>query len=505
MLGRLIFLGYGIILVISSFRLGVFSEISATANQPVNFEQILKSPGADWLTYGGDYASRRFSPLSNINQGNIADLQLRWTYQVEKEESNLRATPLVYDGVMYITNAYEIEALDAGSGKRLWFWRAEQYPRQWMNRGAALLGDKVFFITLDCTLTALDRKTGQLRWRQKFVDDKSPYHCTVAPLALKDRLIVGVSGGSDGVRGFLAALRERDGKELWRFWIIPEKGDLKGGAATWTTGSYDPELNLLYWATGNPWPDFDGRSRPGDNLYSDSVLALNPENGDLKWYFQFTPHDIHGWDANEPLVLVDLVWQGKPRKLLLQANRNGFFYVLDRKTGQFLLGRPFVEKLNWADGFSTKGRPIFDYQLNQGWVTGEQTCPGLTGATNWMPSSYNPVSDLFYVNVLESCDMEAGRRYLRAIDSHSGSVRWEYEMPGPNHIYAGILSMAGGLVFSGRDDRHFMVLDALNGRLLWEYDLGQLVFASPITYVANGRQYVTIAAGPKVFTFGLPD
>src|SRR3989344_4805815 len=450
MLGRLIFLGYGIILVISSFRLGVFSEISATANQPVNFEQILKSPGADWLTYGGDYASRRFSPLSNINQGNIADLQLRWTYQVEKEESNLRATPLVYDGVMYITNAYEIEALDAGSGKRLWFWRAEQYPRQWMNRGAALLGDKVFFITLDCTLTALDRKTGQLRWRQKFVDDKSPYHCTVAPLALKDRLIVGVSGGSDGVRGFLAALRERDGKELWRVWIIPE-------------------------------------------------------NGDLKWYFQFTPHDIHGWDANEPLVLVDLVWQGKPRKLLLQANRNGFFYVLDRKTGQFLLGRPFVEKLNWADGFSTKGRPIFDYQLNQGWVTGEQTCPGLTGATNLIPSSYNPVSDLFYVNGLESCDMEAGRRYLRASDSQSGSVRWEYEMPGPNHIYAGILSMAGGLVFSGRDDRHFMVLDALNGILLWEYDLGQLVFASPITYVANGRQYVTIAAGPKVFTFGLPD
>ncbi len=449
----------------------------------INFYDLLKSPNADWLTYGGDYGSKRYSPLFNINQSNVSNLQLQWAYQMPNEDSNLRVTPLVYEGVMYITNAYEVEALDAVTGTLLWAWHDEGYPETWMNRGAALLGDKVFFVTLDCALVALDRKTGQLQWRQKFVDDKSLYHCTVAPLALKDRLVVGVSTerktvGQEGAKGFVLALASSDGRELWRFWTVFEQDLVQGGAATWTTGSYDPELDLLYWATGAPNPGYETEDHPLDDKYFNSVIALDSGTGRKKWHYQFTPRDSHHWDANEPLVIADVVWKNNPR-YLMQANRNGYFYILDKKSGGLQFKKPFVQIKS-------------------------DLCPGVLGATNWMSSSHSLASELFYVNALESCGNEPGTHFLRAISPLTGEKLWEYKM-GSGSMYAGVMTTAGGLVFTGDDAKHFLALNDRWGTLLWKYPLDEAVFASPISYAVNGRQYVTIAAGPKIFTFGLPD
>lgn len=473
----------------------------------VDYSEILKSPGTDWLTYGGDYASRRYSPLKQINRRNIERLDLLWVYEVKNETSNLRVTPLVHDGAMYITNAHEIEALEAANGRRRWFWRADGYSETWMNRGAALLDEQVFFITNDCRLTALEKITGRLRWQKQYADPRNGYSCTTAPLALKDRVIAGVSGGDEGAPGFVAALAAEDGRELWRFSTVIREGTLKGGAATWLSGSFDSQLNLLYWSTGNPWPDFEGESRPGDNLYSNSVVALNPDNGQLRWHFQFTPHDLHDWDANEPLVLADLIWRGKPRKVLLQANRNGFFYVLDRTSGEFLLGKSFVKKMTWANGLDAKGRPLEAPEKNVGWLELKEkkwgVCPGLIGATNWMSSSFHPETELFYVVLLESCDLEPGKHFLRAIDPRSGNIRWEYAMSGLGRsAYPGVMSTAGGLVLAGDDASRFVALDAATGEWLWDFSLGYPVFSSPMTYEVNGRQYISIAAGPKIFTFG---
>jgi PQQ-dependent dehydrogenase (methanol/ethanol family) len=504
----------------------------------VTFDAIKAGEGANWLTYGGDYASRRHSPLRQIDTGNVARLAPAWTYRMDQAR-RLESTPLVADGVMYVTDTNQVTALDARSGRRIWEYRDDEAARQSVNRGVALLGDRVFFITADAHLVALDRRNGGVLWHREYASVNQGYFATMAPVALRDRVIVGVGGGDSGMRGFVAALSATTGEELWRFWTIPARGEPGfetwsdfplveyGGAGTWMSGSYDPDLNLLYWTTGNPWPDMIGQVRKGDNLYSCSVVALDASTGKLRWHFQFTPHDTHDWDAQSIPVLVDLEFGGRPRKLLMHPNRNGFYYIVDRVTGEFLRATPFVDKLTWATGVDAKGRPI---ETGADPTTkGVLTCPSKRGASNWMSPSFNPATGLFYVPSLEQCDVyvaaaktpppmrgmsgggtepvrtDPGRFYLRALDPKTGARRWEYAMTGPSTAWTGTVSTGGGLVFFGDDDGSLVAVDAATGRHLWHYAMGQLLTASPMTYSVAGKQYVAIAAGSDVFAFALPD
>jgi PQQ-dependent dehydrogenase (methanol/ethanol family) len=488
------------------------------------YDLIREGAGANWLTYAGDYAAHRHSRLAQISRANVSSLVSAWVYHVDGA-THLEATPLVYDGIMYVTNSNEVHALDARTGRPIWKYRDELAKRSDVNRGVAILGDSVFFATSDAHLVALNRKTGGGLWDREFADTSRGAFATLAP------------GGDTGVRGFLAAFSAATGEELWRFWTVPAKGEPGaetwgelgpewGGAATWLNGTYDPDLNLLYWTTGNPWPDFYGGARHGDNLYSDSLLALDADTGKVKWYFQFTPHDTHDWDAQAWPVLLDTVYEGRPRKLLLHANRNGYFYLLDRTTGEFLRATPFVERLNWAKGIDAKGRPIENPGMEPS-PNGTRVCPSVRGATNWMSPSYNPGTGLLYVPTVEECDLysssaktpepmknfagtggesiskEPGKFYLRALDPRTGQKRWDYPMTGHGDSWAGTVSTAGGLVFFGDDDGQLVAVDAVTGRHLWHYYLGQTLTASPITFIADGRQYITIVAATDVFTFAL--
>ncbi len=369
-------------------------------------------------------------------------------------------------------------------------------------------------------------------------DYREHYGATSAPLVVNDLVVSGISGGDEGVRGFLAAYKASTGERVWRFWTIPLPGEplsetwvgnalTHGCAATWLTGTYDARNNLLYWTTGNPCPDYNGDERKGDNLYSDSVLALEPETGKLRWFYQYTPHDLHDWDAQQTPMLIDAEFEGRPRQLLAQANRNGFFYVLDRITGELLLAKPFVEQLTWASGIGADGRPqVLSSRIPT--ATGTKVCPAVEGATNWMSTAYNPQTRLFYVMALEKCLLyskssapwergksfygggtrdipgEAGRKYLRAIDLQTGRIVWEYPQIGQAISWGGVLSTAGGLVFFGEDSGAFAAVDAKSGRLLWYFQTNELWKASPMTYAAAGRQYVAVAAGANVMAFGLP-
>jgi PQQ-dependent dehydrogenase (methanol/ethanol family) len=514
--------------------------ITAPAAQKgaVQFDDIRRGPGDNWLTYSGDYAAQRHSPLDQIHRGNVARLAPQWTYHVEQSR-RLETTPLVYDGVMYVSNSNQVDALDARTGRRIWRYVDDQSPRQSVNRGVALLGDRVFFTTSDAHLVALDRRTGGVLWHNEYASIDKGFHATLAPLALRDRVIVGVAGGDSGMRGFVAAISAVTGEELWRFWTVPARGEPGsetwsdfpleyGGGGTWMSGSYDPDLNLVYWTTGNPWPDMIGRIRKGDNLYTCSVLALDADSGKLRWYFQFTPHDTHDWDAQSMPVLADVEVQGRRRKVLMHPNRNGFYYVLDRATGEFLRATPFVDQLNWATGIDAKGRPIEVPGLDPT-PAGVRVCPSKRGASNWMSPSYSPQTGLFYVPSLEQCDVytatptvpepmkgmagggaeripsEPGKFYLRALDPKTGMRRWQYAMTGPATAWSGTVSTAGGLVFFGDDDGQLIAVDAENGRQLWHYSTGQWLTASPMTYRVAGRQYVAIAAGTDVFSFALSD
>ncbi len=492
-----------------SYRSGYREVVQDANNDPAAYGYIAESPGEDWLTYHGSYGAQRNSPLTQINEANLASVGPLWTYHVEGA-LNLRATPLVHHGRMYFVSNNDAYALDAATGKPVWIWRdLEHSGETTLNRGMAILNQRLFFATGDCRLVALDLD-GRLLWSKKYVPADQGYYCTVAPLALKDRIVTGVSGGGrTGARGFVASFSPVDGKELWRFWTVPDRGkpgsetwgdaDLEhSGASTWYTGSYDRELNQLYWPVGNPWPSFEGEKRPGDNLYSGSVVSLNPDTGALNWYFQFTPHDEHDWDAAVAPVLVDAQWQGKPRKLLMEANRNGFFYVLDRTNGKFLLGKPYAQKMNWASGLDANGRPerLSTKQDPRG------TCPS-PGATNWMSPTYNADAGLFYVVTLEQCDSARGHYYLRAIDPWFGKVAWEYPMQGPANMAAGALSTAAHLVIFGSDSGDLVALNAKNGKELWHAPSGGSIFASPMTYAVNGKQFIAIAAGSNILSFGL--
>jgi alcohol dehydrogenase (cytochrome c) len=506
--------------------------LCAGAAAQVRYDDILKSPGKDWLTYAGTYRGWRYSPLQQITPENAASLVPKWAYHVPGARG-LRSSPIVYQGVLYVTNTNAVYAVDARTGRLIWQYADTRAEKSGVNRGAAILGDRVYFTTSDNYLTALDRQTGAVIFSQKFADVEKGTTSTGAPFIFKDKVIVGSAGGDSGVRGFLAALSAETGEELWRTYTIPAKGEPGsetwgeyidwGGGATWLSGTFDPELNTLYWTTGNAWPDFNGAVRPGDNLYTSSLLALDPDTGKMKWYFQFTPHDTHDWDAQSWPVLIDIEWQGRMRKVVLHANRNGFFYMLDRVTGEFLRGTKLIDKVTWASGLDAKGRPILvpgqDPTPEGNWV-----CPSVKGATNWMGQSYHPGTGLLYVITLEQCGLfsissqepvpmknfsgggateEGGQVILRAIDPKTAKRAWEYPMTGMGRMWSGTVSTAGGVLFAGDDDGSLVALDAKTGRHLWHFNMGELLTASPITYEVDGKQYVAIASATAVFSFGL--
>jgi len=517
-------------------RAAALTLLAMSAAAQVRYEDIQKGPGRNWLTYSGDFSSQRHSSLSQINRDNVGSLAPKWIYHIPGAK-RLETSPLVFDGVMYASNTNEVFALDAKTGRLIWHFRAEAVDDDRVNRGVALLGDKVFFVTSDAHLIALHRTTGNVIWDRLFAPANQGYAATAAPLVVRDLVIVGVAGGGTGRRGFVAALDAQTGEERWRFWTVPAKNEPAartwaqfplewGGAPTWTTGSFDPDLNLIYWPTGNPWPDFYGGDRPGDNLYSDCILSLDAVTGKLRWYFQITPHDTHDWDANETPVLLDEEFGGSPRKLVVQANRNGYYYVIDRVTGEFLAARRFVDRLNWATGIDAKGRPIEVPRMDPT-PAGVKVCPSVRGATNWMSPSYDPSANLLYVVALEQCDIyvgsakapkplsgfhgtgaeqipdEPGRMYLRAISPRTGEIVWQHEMPGQGTMWAGTVSTAGGVVISGDDSGNLVALDTTTGEDLWHFYTGHTLYASPVTFSVDGKQYVTIAAESDLITFGL--
>ena len=499
-------------------------------------------PYADWSSYNGSDTSNRHSSLHQIDRDNVAKLAAAWFYPI-RDMSMIEGTPVVIAGIMYVTAVNQVYALDAATGREIWRYSQPRTPGVigdpgiGLNRGVAVRGDLLFTVTDHAHVIALNRFSGEPVWDTEMADSYDHYGAIAAPLVVGDLVIAGVSGGDTGLRGFLDAYDAATGKLAWRFWTIPEPGEpgsetwgdpeilRVGCGATWLTGSYDPELDLLYWATGNPCPDLNAELRPGDNLYTNSVLALKPKTGELEWYFQFTPHDTHDWDAQEPLLLIDEEFRGRPRKLLIQGNRNGFFYVLDRTNGEFLLGEPFVPQ-NWAKGMDEKGRPIV-IPGSDPTEAGSDVCPAIRGATNWWATSYHPGTKLFYLLAHESCmtytkddstwqrgrswlggtirlaDGSPNQKFIRALDIQTGRTVWDYAQTGKAHTYSGVLSTDGDLVFFGEDSGAFAALDARSGKALWHFQANQDWKASPMTYMVGGRQYVAIASGMGFWSFAL--
>lgn len=517
------------------------SQVSPVAD--VSAQDLLVQPvGANWTSYNGDYTGRRYSSLQEINLKNVGQLRAAWVFHPGNSQ-RLEVTPVVIRGVMYVTSANDVFALDAKTGRVVWHYQRPvssgllDDAAAHKNRGVAVWRRFVYSETDDAHLLCLDGRSGSLLWDVQYADKAKHYGATSAPLVIKNTVIVGTSGGDSGVRGFLAAFDAMTGKEKWRFWTVPAPGEfgseswpgdsyLHGGGTTWMPGTYDPELNTLYWTTGNPAPDFVGDSRPGDDLYTACLLALDPDTGKLKWYFQFTPHDLYDFDANETPLLIDATANGTPRRLIVQANRNGFFYVLDRTNGRFLHANAFVEKLTWASGVDSLGRPVLTGRIPT--AEGTQICPGINGATNWFSPSYNPSTGLFYVLALENCNLffakakpfvkgevyygtgtkmpvdEHYQKILMAISIADGKAVWRYPQIGRGESWGGTLTTAGGLVFFADDSGSLEAVDATTGRALWHFNTGQDFHASPVTFAVDGVQYVAIAAESEVFSFALP-
>ena len=508
----------------------------------VPYEQILKADSApgSWLTYSGDYAGHRYCGLAAIHRDNVARLRPAWIYQTN-DLNSFEASPIVAGGILYLSEPpSHAAALDLRTGRPIWQFR-RAVPSDvgvccgQVNRGVAVLGGRVFLGTLDAHLLALDAKTGHLLWDVKVADYKQGYTITAAPLALRDQIVIGVSGGEYGIRGFLDAYDAATGARLWRFWTIPGAGEpghetwagdtwKTGSAAAWLTGTYDPAANLLYWGSGNPGPDYNGDVRPGDNLYSESLLALDASTGKLKWHFQFTPHDTHDWDSNHVPVLLDADFQGKPRQLVSVANRNGFFYLFDRNTGEFLLGKPYAHQ-TWAKGLDDRGRPIMLPDTAPK-PEGTIVYPGIHGATNWNSPSYSPETRLLYVAAREegtvfyraTAEYRAGSYFsaggmrgipgvepsgsIKALDPLTGAQRWEFALHSPP--WAGVMSTAGGLVFGGTNEGNLFALDSASGKPLWDFQAGATVYAAPVCYEFEGREYIAVTAGHSLLAFTAP-
>jgi alcohol dehydrogenase (cytochrome c) len=504
---------------------------------PERIRDANKEPG-NWLTYSRDYTGQRYSPLDQIHTGNVHRLHVAWISQAA-EIDRIETSPIVVDGTMFVTKPPNVvEALDARTGRTVWTYR-KSIPADFrgccgkVNRGVAVLGNTVYYGSIDAHLVALDARTGSVRWDVTLADPKLGYSGTGAPLAVKDKIIVGMAGGEYGVQGFLDAYDAKTGKRAWRFNTIPGKGEpgndtwagdswKTGSATSWVTGVYDPETNTLYWGTGNPGPDWNGEGRDGDNLYSDSLLALDLDTGAKKWHFQYTPHDVNDWDSTQTPILVDAMVQGQMRKLVVLANRNGFYYSLDRTTGKFLAGRAYV-KQTWAKGLDDSGRPI---RLQNTLPTPEGTLlwPSLAGGSNWYSSAYSPQTNWYYVNAKEQAAIfhkgeaefkpgtlfngggqrpykdEEGSGAVRALDVVTGELKWEYKLTLPPH--AGLMATAGGLVF-GSNENTFFALDARTGGLLWRFETGGYIDANPVTYANEGKQYVAIGSMHALIVFAL--
>ena len=515
---------------------------SPPSGSPVTSERLLNASEEpeNWLMYSGQYNSQRHSRLTAIDKSNVDQLEVKWVKQLETL-ADVETTPLVVDGVMYLTQSpSNVIALDAATGSQFWTYE-HTLPEKLalccgrQNRGVAILGETLFLGTLDAKLIALDAKTGAVQWEVQSADPATGYSKTAAPLVIGDKVISGIAGGEYGIRGFLDAYDANTGELVWRFYTIPGEGEphndtweddswKTGGAPTWITGAYDPDLNLVYWGTGNPGPDWNGEAREGDNLYSDSVIALDADTGELKWHFQFTPHDVHDWDATQIPILIDIEFDGRPRKLMLFPNRNAFFYVLDRVTGEFLRGTPFAMQ-TWAERIDENGRPI----RIPGMLPNEEgvlVYPSINGAANWWSNTYSPRTELLYVVTYDGAEtffigedeyvpgelfvgggadryvpQETYASMIRALDPRTGNTRWEF--PLQPKTQSGLLSTASDLVFGGSVDGYFYALDAVNGTELWRINVGGNVKAAPISYMVGTVQYVTVAAGNSILTFGL--
>ena len=509
---------------------------------PVTWERLVNAADEpeNWLMYSGTLDSQRFSRLDQIHNRNVGDLELKWAYQIPQLD-RAETTPLVVDGVMFITEApSNVVAVDAATGRQFWRYDHEmpddlKFCCGRNNRGVAILDETLYMSTLDARLVAIDARSGNLVWSKEVADYRAGYSKTAAPLIVKDKVVTGIAGGEYGIRGFLDSYNAATGELEWRTHTIPGPdhpdnqtwaGDSwrTGGSPTWITGAYDPDLDLVYWGTGNPGPDWNGDVRMGDNLYADSALALDADTGEMDWYFQFTPHDMHDWDAIQVPILADLQMGGGIRKVMMWANRNAFYYTLDRETGEFLVGEPFARQ-TWAERLDATGRPIRRPNTNPS-IEGTVVSPAVGGGTNWFSPSFSPRTELFYVMAHDSeaeffirdDTYEEGSIFLgggsqstgprdktvsavRAIDPKTGARRWEFQVQ-PRST-AGVLSTAGDLVFSGSVDGYFYALDAVSGRELWHMAVGRQVHAAPMSFAVDGKQYVTIAAGNVVFTFGL--
>jgi PQQ-dependent dehydrogenase (methanol/ethanol family) len=495
----------------------------------------------NWLTYWGDYQGHHFSTLDQINPGNVKQLQARWSVQMPGS-SILESTPLVVDGTMYTSGPPgQVFALDARSGLQIWKYERRQkvvnpYQTNPFNRGVAILGNRVFFGTLDAALVALDARTGRLLWETQVADTLKGYTLTGAPLAIKDKIIVGVAGGEFGIRGFIDAYDAATGKLLWRFHSIPGPGEFgnetwsgeswkQGSGGTWLTGSYDPDLDLLYWAVGNPGPDLNGAVREGDNLFTCSVVALDPATGKRKWHYQFTPGDTHDWDATEDLVLANRTVGDEKQKLLLQADRNGMFYVLDRTDGKLMFGKPYVRQ-TWNLGFDKDGRPVLAPRSKAS-PEGNVVYPNMGGGSNWQSPSYDPVRALLYVVASDGgmgyrsspAKYEEGREYMggvpypgsepnknsvMAIDTNTGAVKWKFPLPYLRSA-PGLLATGSGVVFVGTAEGNLIALDGNSGKSLWHFQTGAAIASSPISYAVDGKQFIALSAGNVLYSFALPD
>jgi len=521
--------------------------LAAQAGAPVITSQDLLDGLKDptrWLTYGGDYSSHRHSPLTQITPENVNQLAAQWTFQTGTTGS-FQTTPLVVDGVLYVTgynnNAW---AVDARTGRQIWRYRRE-IPEDWkgccgaVNRGFGVLGDRLYMTTIDAHLVSLDMRTGGVLYDVEIIDYKAGYSATVAPLVVKDKVIVGVAGAEYGIRGFIDAYDAQTGKRAWRFYTVAKPGEpggntwprgdayLRGGGSIWVTGSYDPQQNLVFYGTGNPGPDYYSGAREGDNLYTASLVALNADTGELSWHYQFTPHDVHDWDSTQVPILADLTISGQPRKVLMFANRNGFFYVLDRVTGKVIVAKPFVET-TWAKEIGADGRPV----ILPGHLPdedGEKTCPDLGGGTNFFSPAFNPATRLFYVTARETCatyygyeqTFKQGQQYtggattrprdqknfgaLRAIDPVTAQLKWEFRYTLGNTSSSGVLSTASGLVFAGDGEGNILAFDGRTGKNLWHYQLGVPIRSTAgTTYMVDGRQYLLVPSGSALTAFALP-
>jgi alcohol dehydrogenase (cytochrome c) len=513
-------------------------SFAGTANAQVTADRLLhagKEP-QNWLMYSGGYSGLRYSTLDQINASNAGRLVPKWAYQT-MAGGKFETTPLVVDGILYATGPDDRAfALDARSGRPIWQYQRALPPDirpccGRVNRGVAILGDKVFMGTLDAHVIALDAKTGAVVWEIAAADYSKGYSFTLAPLVIKNLVLVGVSGGEYGIRGFIDAYDAATGERKWRFNTIPGPGEpgsetwegeswKVGGSPAWITGTFDPATNTTFWTTGNPAPSNRGIGRGGDNLYADSLLALDPDTGKMKWYFQFTPHDEHDYDATQVPVMVD----DGGKKLIAQANRNGFFYVIDRTTGKLLSATQYA-KVTWSNSRDATGRPVGSKE-GEPTLEGNPVCPGALGATNWMSPSYDPQTKLFYVTAREQCDIfstapqvfDAGHAFygsayfpndatepywgaLRALDPATGKLVWEWRHNSP--AWAGVLTTAGGLAFTGDAEGNFIALDAKSGKALWHFQCGASVIAGPMTFAIDGKQYVAVAAGSTLFAFGL--